>query len=238
MNTFIKDIESFFSGLQPAVTSPAASSVTAAASELVKKSVALAQTANHLAQSFSSDAETTWSSLDGQSLTDVATSVTTLVQSGDYEKAAFGLLYLVYQGAIEATNTVEAQASADESAVSADVQAVEQKVATATATTAGPAATGVVAKVEAVAEKLASEVTTEVTKVVGEVKELFRGNTPAPVAVSPTTVPAAPAEAAAPVTPVVASVIPAPAASTAPVVAAANPPVTPAQTAAPAVQAS
>jgi hypothetical protein len=225
MNTFIKDIESFFSGLQPAVTSPAASSATAAAGDLVKKSVALAQTANHLAQSFTSDAETTWASLDGQSLADVATSVTTLVQSGDYEKAAFSLLYLVYQDAIEATNKVEAQVPAAESAVSGDVQAVEQKVATATATTAEPAATGVAAKVEAVAEKLTGEVKAEVAKVIGEVKEVFEGDAPAatPGPVAPVAAPVTPANAAA---------------STAPVVAAANPPVTPAQAAAPAVQAN
>lgn len=231
MASFIQDIEGLFSGIKSALVSPATTDVAAASVDAIKKAVALAQTAEHLASTFVNDAETTWSNLDNQPLASIASSVAGLVHTGDYEKAAFGLMYLVYQGAIESTNKAESVLKGVASNLTTDVQAG--------ATKAEAEVTGIVGKVEAEASKIWTEVKDGVENVVNKVEGVFGGSqaqatTAAPVAPNVQTNPVPPVTqaqlAAAGVDPSIISAVVAAAStvttSSAPAVAVANPPQT------------
>jgi hypothetical protein len=202
--TFLKDIESFFSSVETSI----AGKLSGATADTVKKVVATAAVAQHLSSVFA-EAETTWSSLDGQSEGAIASSVIGLVHSGDYEQAAFGLMYLVYQGAVEATSKVT---SAVSTAV-ADVTGSSTSATTAAAAT--PTNNGsVLQSVEAEVKKVADAVGGAVEGVVQKAESLIGLGQSTTVSTAPAPTPA---PATSPVTPAVV---------TAPVVAVANPPAT------------
>lgn len=190
--TFLKDIEAFFSSVETSI----AGKLSGATADTVKKVVATAAVAQHLSSVFAT-AETTWASLDGQSEGAIASSVAGLVHAGQYEQAAFGLLYLVYQGAIEVTSNASSLVQGVVADVKADVPAVVADVKADTS--------GVVSKVETAVEKVYDEAKNAVETVVQKVENFVD---PAKTAT------------AAPV------VAPTPAPTPAPGVAAVNPPAT------------
>jgi hypothetical protein len=217
--TFLTDIESFFSSVEQSI----AGKLSGATADTVKKVVATAAVAQHLSSVFA-EAETTWSSLDGQSEVAIASSVKNLVTAGEYEQAAFGLLYLVYQGAIEATSKVT-------TAVEGAVASVVGTSSSATAGTANAAADtststttnngSVLQSVEGELKKVESAVVGAVETVVQKAENLVGlGSSTTATAAASTVVAAAVAPNGTTATPVTAAQV------SAPVVAAANPPVT------------
>lgn len=219
MSNFIQDIENLFSGIKSALTSPATTGTALSSIDVVKKTVALAQTAEHLAATFANDAETTWASLDNLPLANIASSVVGLVHTGDYEKAAFGLMYLVYQGAIEATNKVESAVQGIIPGATTNVQPGATAPAPTVDTTASTPVTpenkapGVIGVAEEEVGKLWVDVTSELKNVVHKVEGVFES---APTPAATTTAAPAPTAQATPVQ----------ATTPAPVVAAENPPQT------------
>jgi hypothetical protein len=101
-------------------------------SDDVAKAVATAKVAEYLVKEFTSSVTTTWAQLDGQSIDAVLSSTIGLLHSGEYEQAALGLVYVIYQKAVEVTNTLE-------KAVSSAVSTAEAATGTATSTTAAAA---------------------------------------------------------------------------------------------------
>jgi hypothetical protein len=148
-STIIKDVEGFFSTMEQSISGK----ITGATADVVKKTLAVAHVAEHLASVFATNVETTWAQLDSQTLAAVASSVTGLIHTGDYEQASLGLIYLVYQTSIEATNKAEAVLSG--------------------AVNVAAAATGTTSTVQAVegaVESVWTEVKTEAEKVVDKVE--------------------------------------------------------------------
>lgn len=177
---FIKDIENVFLQAENAIKSK----LTGATADVAKKTVAVAQVAEHLAASFISDAETTWSSLDNSNATTIVATVLENVQSGNYEKAAFGLFYLIYQSAVEVTGKVETLTE----------KAIDHV----------PGGSSVVSEVKSVVDKVENEARV----IYNDVRNWIAPQTPvqnvtitpAPVASPATTTPAEPVAVAAPAT--------------------------------------
>lgn len=185
--TFLKDIESFFSSVEQSI----AGKLSGATADTVKKVVATAAVAQHLSSVFV-DAETTWASLDGQSVDAIASSVVGLVHSGDYEKAAFGLLYLVYQGAVEATNKATSVAESVLTKVETEAPKVEAAVVTT--------GESVIQKIEGSVETAFKDVKNVVEEVVQKAENLVGiGQTQTAAATVAPTSSATPISAPAPV---------------------------------------
>ncbi|MDF2435451.1 MAG: hypothetical protein JWP44_5082 [Mucilaginibacter sp.] len=178
----IKDIESFFSSIESSI----AGKLSGASADVVKKTVAIAHVAEHLAATFAADVDNTWEKLDGQTVADIIAGVTDNLQASNYEKAALGVVYLVYQGAVEATNKVDALPG---------VAMVEAKADT------------LIDKIEGEAETIWTGAKADVAAVVDKVESAF-SPAPAPevaAAVVPPPTQPAPVQAPAVMTPNLAS---------------------------------
>lgn len=77
-------------------------------SDDVAKGVATIKVAEYLIKEFETSVTTTWAQLDAQPTDATLSSVIGLLHTGAYEQAALGLVYILYQKAIEETNKVAA----------------------------------------------------------------------------------------------------------------------------------
>lgn len=79
-----------------------------AVSDNEQKRKAVELVSGYLVEVFEND-PTTWEKLDTQALDAIAGSASGLMLMGEYEKAALGLVYLIYQKRFEETNKLEAR---------------------------------------------------------------------------------------------------------------------------------
>lgn len=203
MSNFINTLDDAFKNIEQSLVGK----ITGATADVVKKTVAVAHVAEHLAEAFAADAENTWSSFDNTPTSTIVTNATVALAEGDYEKAALGIIYLIYQESIEVTNQVTAAAAELATDVKADLRAVKPKTE------------GFVAKVEDDIKEGWDGIKADVKAAVNDVERLFGGSSAPATTSAPTTVSAP----QAPVSTSTAALAAIPSPTPAPVVVAANP---------------